>query len=364
MDKLYVMCGEEAEALAVSLLEEMDVAEELKGFKRPLIGIKPNLVVSQPAQWGATTEPGLVRGVVRYLKSRGFNTLVIMESSWLGDNTRAAFRVCGYEDLSREFNLPLVDLKKDKGILVEAGGLKFEVCSSVLAVDYLINMPVLKAHCQTKLSCALKNLKGCIPDKEKRRFHALGLHRPIACLNMAVRPGLTVVDGIFGDLLHEEGGNPVKMGRVIAGRDPVLVDSYAAALLGYDVDDVPYIRMAEELGVGSSVLEGRVVERNSVGEFAGSFPGGREIDFLKKYVEEDMACSPCYGGVMHALMRLKEKGKLKGLPGKVQVGQGFKGRGGYFGVGECARGCESYVRGCPPKAREIVAELEKWLSLS
>ena len=32
------------------------------------------------------------------------------------------------------------------------------------------------------MTCALKNLKGCLPDREKRRFHALGLTKPIAAL--------------------------------------------------------------------------------------------------------------------------------------------------------------------------------------
>jgi uncharacterized protein (DUF362 family) len=309
LDKLYVKYGQDAEELAYSLLEKMDIGEDLAalGKKRPLIGIKPNLVVAQPAAWGATTEPGLVRGVINYLKECGFDNIVILEGSWLGDSTGEAFRVCGYEEIRREFGVALVDLKKDKSVRVKVGGLELEVCEQALAVDYMINMPVLKAHCQTRLTCALKNLKGCIPDKEKRRFHTLGLHRPIACLSSVLRPALTVVDGIAGDLVYEGGGNPVRMDRVIAGRDPVLVDAYGCALLGYEVGDVPYIGMAEELGVGNSVLTGEsVVELNS--GIRGVFATGKKVEELGRYIVEDQACSPCYGSVVHALMRLKEKG--------------------------------------------------------
>src|SRR5690606_36606024 len=128
----------------------------------------------------------------------------------------------------------------DKGIKSTVDGLEIEVCAKVLEVDYLINMPDLKAHCQTKLTCALKNLKGCVPDKEKRRFHTLGLHRPIASLNKVIKSDLILVDGIIGDLTHEEGGTPVRLDRAIAGYDPVMVDAYAASLIGYRLAEIPY----------------------------------------------------------------------------------------------------------------------------
>jgi hypothetical protein len=40
--------------------------------------------------------------------------------------------------------------------------MKLRICDQVMAVDYMINIPVQKGHCQTKMTCALKNMKGCI----------------------------------------------------------------------------------------------------------------------------------------------------------------------------------------------------------
>ncbi|HHX50460.1 MAG TPA: DUF362 domain-containing protein, partial [Clostridia bacterium] len=171
-----------------AVMEKMDVKHDLESLRanNPLIGIKPNLVVAQPADWGATTSPDLVRGVIKHLRSWGFERLVILESSWVGDSTKKAFKVCGYEEISREFNIPLLDLKDDDYREFTAGDMKIKVCRKVTEVDYLINMPVLKAHCQTGITCALKNLKGCIPDAEKRRFHRYDLHYPIACLSKII----------------------------------------------------------------------------------------------------------------------------------------------------------------------------------
>lgn len=362
--KLYVLYGDRPEEMAFRLMERMDVAGELArlGKKKPLVAIKPNLVVAQPASWGATTEPGLVRGVISYLQQNGYDNLLVMEGAWIGDSTEKAFAVCGYREIEKEFSVPLLDLKKDRGVRVAVDGVEFEVCSRALRADYLINMPVLKAHCQTRLTCALKNLKGCIPDREKRRFHRLGLHKPIACLNKALRAHLVIVDGIIGDLTHEEGGTPVRLDRVIGGRDPVMVDAYAAGLIGYRPEEIPYIGMAAGLGVGKAVFtRDDIVELNSREEkgIDEKIMAGREVDALRCLIDEREACSACFGSLVHALRRLKDRGKTEGLP-KVAIGQGWRGQKHVLGVGECTRACSVHVPGCPPAAADIVKVLEKW----
>lgn len=67
--------------------------------------------------------------------------------------------------------------------------MKLNVCERAANIDFLINVPVLKGHCQTKITCALKNMKGLIPNTEKRHFHAMGLHEPIAHLNAGAPSG-------------------------------------------------------------------------------------------------------------------------------------------------------------------------------
>ena len=83
----------------------------------------------------------------------------------------------------------------------------------------------------------------------------MGLHRPIACLNTIIHQDLILADNICGDLDFEEGGSPVAMNRILAFRDPVLCDSFAAEIMGYEPYDIEYIRLAEELGVGSADTE-------------------------------------------------------------------------------------------------------------
>ncbi|HEX7715220.1 MAG TPA: DUF362 domain-containing protein [Bacillota bacterium] len=357
-NEIFVIYGNTPQSMVQELLAHIQPEREIDRNSR--IGIKPNLVVAKPAAGGATTSPELVAGVIEYLQAKGFQNICILEGSWVGAKTAEAFKACGYEEISRRFGVPLIDLQKDSYREYDAGGMKLKICNRVTALDYLINIPVLKGHCQTKMTCALKNMKGCIPNSEKRRFHTLGLHRPIACLNKAIRQDLIVVDGMTGDLNFEEGGHPVPMNRIMVAKDPVLVDSYVAGLMGFELPEVPYIQMAEALGVGSAALEKAVIRElnapQSIVEI-GNFPKFHEF---AKYIDEREACSACYGSLVYALERMGNRGELDRLKAKLYIGQYYRGKCmDGIGIGSCTSGFQYCIGGCPPKAKDIIDYLEK-----
>lgn len=361
-NRITIVYGEDPRAMVEVLLMRLKPEADLP--REATIGIKPNLVLAKPASSGATTHPEIVEGIIGYFQSRGYSNLIIMESSWVGARTEQAFQVCGYRELATKYGVELIDLKKDRTVKRKVAGEELAVYAAPLGVDYLINLPVLKAHCQTKLTCALKNLKGCIPDHEKRRFHQLGLHRPIAQLASVLPVSLTIVDALCGDLSFEEGGNPTPMGRLFAGTDPVLLDSYAASLLGLETAEIPYLELAAALGVGTTDLStAEVVEVNPEAKQAGNFRLTGRAEGLARYVEERKACSACYGSLIHALHRLEEEGELKPLIRKaerIKIGQGFRGeRGPGIGIGSCTRNLDCSLPGCPPTAREIKVFLER-----
>jgi len=357
-NEIHVIYGSDSRKMTYEMLKKIQLIKELNVDMQ--IGIKPNLVVAKPAKEGATTSPSIVEGVIQYLQNHGCKNISIMEGSWVGDNTRRAFKVCGYEDLARKYNVPLYDLKEDSSVVRKVGDLELHVCQKPLQVDFLINIPVLKAHCQTLMTCALKNLKGCIPDKEKRRFHALGLTKPIGYLAKAIPMGLIIVDGMAGDLTFEEGGNPVQMDRIILGKDPVLMDTYAAALLGYSKEEIEYIGVAESMDVGSSNLDKAKIQEYDVGLKKNSeFKPSNKVRYLTKKVIAKSACSACYGSLVHALQRLNDRDMLEGIKQPIYIGQDFQGQELQgIGIGRCTNKCTQNVVGCPPTAAEIIKILE------
>ena len=316
------------------------------------VSLKPNLVVAGPASNGAVTHPEVVEGVILYLRDFGVKQIKIIESSWIGENTKRALKMCNYEGLLRKYDIPFIDLKSDSCTTLKHSGYEMKVCNEALNTDFLINIPVLKAHCQTRLTCCLKNLKGCIPDSEKRRFHTLGIHKPVAALNALIKTGYCVVDGICGDLSFEEGGNPVKSNRIIAGRDPLMVDSFCAELIGYRPDDIEYLSFGKKIGVGKYYSrDTKIVELNAQNKSTVDIRAGRAADRYSGLIDEDAACSACYSSLVYALHRVG--GRVR-TGEKISIGQGFKGKSGIgLGIGTCAQGFATSVAGCPPKATDI-----------
>lgn len=353
--KLYVTYGDDAKEMTLELMEAARVAEEIPAGAS--IALKPNLVIAATPEGGATTHMGIVTGAIEYLQAHGFRDICIMEGSWVGDSTARAFSVCGYPAISKRYNVPLYDLKKDATRTVKTPIGDMRICARALDTDYLISLPVLKGHCQTRMTCALKNSKGFLPDSEKRRFHAMGLHRPIAALAAARRPELFIVDSICGDLNFEEGGTPVQTNRMFLGHDPVMVDAYGCKLMGIDPREVEYIGYAEQFGAGSTEIgpDDVVMLRDPSDAPAFPRPSGL-VQRLTRNVVQDSACSACYGNLVHALYRLRDLDP--GFDERIYIGQGFKGKAFEgIGSGNCCKGASCNIPGCPPDAESILQAL-------
>lgn len=386
--EIYAISGTDYKEITKEILETSELAS-LIGDNNKKIGIKPNLVAPTEASFGGTTHPEVVAGILEYLQEHGFRNLCILEGSWVGDRTEEAFEVCGYQKLSEQYGVPLLDMQKEKSLIVscmesESCGenqqnshqntdlsdapYDIRICAAVKDLDFLINVPVLKGHCQTKMTCALKNLKGLIPNAEKRRFHALGLHRPIAYLNKVIHQDFIVVDNICGDLDFEDGGNPCVMNRILTGRDPVLTDAWLCHEMHYETEEIPYLSLTASLGVGEADwTKARIRYLNA--EAQKTIPLSRKLVELQDYVEEVESCSACYGYLIPALERLKQEGYLKGERkenlqklGKICIGQGYRGKTGELGVGNCTRNFRFSVEGCPPTDDQIYEFLKSFLT--
>ena len=195
----------------------------------------------------------------------------------------------------------------------------------------------------------------------------MGLHKPIAHLQAGIRQDFIVVDHICGDLDFEEGGNPVVRNCVMAAADPVLVDSYACSLLHYTPDDVPYVRMAEQLGIGSADLDSaQIIDLGGFHGYAGKemkedLPREHKILEVSYAVNEVDSCSACYASLSGALWRLKEEGLLDKLDTPIGIGQGMQGKTGKLGVGKCTKDFDVCIMGCPPDEDKIYNELKAYI---
>lgn len=142
-----------------------------------------------------------------------------------------------------------------------------EIRRDLLDCDVLINIPIVKDHTGTGFTGNLKNMMGACTHATCRFFHygsnpnAKGgyedidfLSQCIADLNLIRKPDLFVVDatrfvttnGPFGP------GELKRMDTVVAGTDPVAVDSHCASFLGLKGEDVVMIQKARQHRLGES----------------------------------------------------------------------------------------------------------------
>ena len=352
IERISVIYGKDIERMTKVLLDTDNTASRIKS-KDATIVIKPNLVTLSDPSEGATTHIEIVETVIGYLKEHGFSNITIAEGSWVGASTEKCFEKLGYYRLRDQYGVGLVDTKKDKFRKVEPEGIAMEVSETFLNADFFVNIPVLKGHCQTLMTHAMKNLKGCISDKSKRDFHKLGLDKPIAALSTILHPDLVISDGICGDLDFEEGGNPVETDRMMAARNGVILDIYSASLMGYDIEEIGYLREARKMGLFDSA-EWEIKELSK--PVTHSKVPSRAVKRLETYTAADEACSACYASLIRALKIFIEEG---GNPPrtKIAIGQGYRGKHTPIGVGSCCSKADVNAPGCPARTDEILSML-------
>ena len=70
-NQIWKIYGTAYKEMTVRLLKSTDLAGRIRDRKRRIC-IKPNLVCPSPADFGATTHPEIVSGIIEYLRENGF----------------------------------------------------------------------------------------------------------------------------------------------------------------------------------------------------------------------------------------------------------------------------------------------------
>jgi uncharacterized protein (DUF362 family) len=227
--------------------------------------IKPNLCYYWDAATGQTTDPQVVSGIIDFVREKcGEDVDVkVVEADASAMRTKYAFTVLGYERLSQEKNVELFNLSNDslveKTVMVGERELSFQVPQLLLNCNLFINVPKLKVMRETKITCAMKNLFGCIGSPRKVVYHPF-LDEAIVGINRVLRPHLTIVEGLVA-----LGRFPVKLGLIMAGVDTFSIDWVASQILGYKPSKVRFLKIAMKDGIRNP--EGIATRGVNVAEF-------------------------------------------------------------------------------------------------
>jgi uncharacterized protein (DUF362 family) len=227
--------------------------------QRTKILLKPNLVTIP--HWlplggiprSAITDIYFIEALLRVFD--GYD-ITIAEGAIATFGTDKVLEETGVGALARRYGAQVVNL--DKAERFETpwayGTLRLP---TLLQTHEYINVPKLKTHVQTGVTLGCKNQKGLLAGAEKIRFHRkLDLHAAIRALAEAVKPALTIVDGIIGmDGMGPTMGRSRYPGVIVAGREMVAVDVACCDLISVPLERVEHLRRVPYRPVGRTIEE-------------------------------------------------------------------------------------------------------------
>ncbi len=224
-------------------------------FVRPgeVVLVKPNMAWDRSPEQGANTQPEVVAELVRQCRAAGAARVLVADNP-VHEAARVAER-CGIAAAARAAGAELV-LPASCGFQpARIGGSQLEtwdVLGALFQADRLINVPVVKNHSLSRLTCGLKNHMGLLGGGRGRLHQEI--HACLLDLAAAFRPTLTVVDATRVMMRNGPTGGRLDDLRiadtVVAGTDPVACDAWAARQLGLDPWDVAHVAQAEGRGLG------------------------------------------------------------------------------------------------------------------
>jgi uncharacterized protein (DUF362 family) len=244
----------------------------MKQFVKPnqTVVVKPNIGWDSAPERAANTNPLLIAAIVESCKRAGAKAVYVFDNT-CAEGVRC-YKMSGIEDAVKKAGGTMVSGRTEgyyqQVSLPNAKRLKTaRVHELIIKSDVFINVPVLKNHGGSTLSVAMKNMMGVVWDREY--WHSNDLHQCIADFTTYRKPDLNVVDAYR--VMKRNGPRGVSVADVatmkyqIIGKDIVAIDTAAAKVFGIDPKQVKHIALAEQLGSGTTNIDGLKVNRISMG---------------------------------------------------------------------------------------------------
>lgn len=338
--------------------------------------IKPNLVNQFGDSSGTTTHPAVVEAIHDALRDRGFKHITIADGPSVNRPVDLVFKNSGMTDLATRLGVGLVDLNQTERRPVAWPYGELPLPNLILDADCYVNVPKMKTHVRCGVTLGLKNQQGICDYDEKKNNHKRGVDEPLGVLGKVLKPDLIVLDGVEG----MEGNGPTHGTRnnpqiFAAGTDLVEFDSVVAAVMGFEMTEVPMIGYAADDAIAPVVL-GTPIEdirtpfiRPNHGEFDkmlglriwSNIRSCNGCDLHVTMAKESMRSSPSrllkYGP---SIIRQALFGRIDAVKGEQATVPADHGRLVFIGdcTADLADGYDgTFVPGCPPDPDEILNAL-------
>lgn len=229
--------------------------------------LKPNIGWDVIPEIAANTNPLLVKRVIEQCFRAGAKEVYVFDHTC--DNWVNCYKNSGIEKAAKEAGAKVVPGNTENYFqkIDIPGGVRLKnakVHELLLEADVFINLPVLKDHDSTRMTCCLKNMMGVVWDRSY--WHSNDLNQCIADYALfEKKPALNIIDCYNVMVKHGPQGvsreDVVQMKSQILTTDWVAGDAAAAKMLGVNTEKIEYISIAHRMGVGNMKLDTLNIKR-------------------------------------------------------------------------------------------------------
>ena len=226
--------------------------------------VKPNVVSNE--LYPTTTDPQVLDIVLTYLSS---HSVVVGDGPAYDYSWRGKAGAVSHEHPLRcicdDHGVEWINLNQREHVKRELPyGLTLPLSVIPDSFDVKISLPVLKRHITCTVTGAVKNQFGLLDLSARSAVHrgTPDIHKAIAAIAAVERCNLFILDAVETLLVAEEvrhGGKKAFLGYMLAGTDPVALDSAGFDLLKWrdcsitdkSAPSIPHLAYAADCGVGS-----------------------------------------------------------------------------------------------------------------
>ncbi len=227
--------------------------------------LKPNMSFASGPDRASNTHPTVVYTVAQMCLEAGAAQVMVLDNPL--QSAELCLRRAGVSDACRNLKNVYVQMFTDhkffREVRVPQGKVldRVEIIKEVLDSPVLISLPQAKSHSDTGISMGVKGLMGLIWDRGS--FHSkYNINQALADLATVLRPQLTVLDATRALVSGGPGGpgEVVKPNLVIAGTDPIAVDSFGVSVAPwygqqFKGRQVEHLLAASQRGLGKVDIE-------------------------------------------------------------------------------------------------------------
>jgi len=232
-----------------------------------VVVVKPNIGWDRIPTQAACTNPEVIKTLIELSFEAGAKEVKVLDNPCNPANR--TYARSGIADAAKEAGAKVLfpNPHRLKKMALKGEWLKeWEVYTDFIEADKIINAPIAKTHSLCRLTLGLKNWLGALGGNRNQLHQKLD--QAVIDLAAFFNPCLTVMDG-YRILVRNgpQGGrlSDVKLFKtVVAGVDYVAVDAAAATFFEIAPRDLPFLRIAQQKGLGEIDLEKLRIEKRTV----------------------------------------------------------------------------------------------------